>query len=340
MFRFAHPYYFYLFLLIPAFAAAFLWFFLWRKKAFHRFGDPGVIRQLFPEASSLKLLAKFALLMVPVAFLVLALAGPQTGSRIEKVHRKGIDLMICLDVSNSMLAEDLKPNRLERAKQSVSRLIDQLEGDRIGIIVFAGEAFVQLPITTDYAAAKLFLSTITTDLVPVQGTAIGDAIAMAVKSFGESKNNKAIVIITDGEDFQGNVLEQAESAAKAGIRIYTIGIGQPEGAPIPNYVNHVMIGYKKDASGNLVITKLDETLLQRVASIGQGVYIRASSSETGLKPVLDDLSKIQESEIDAKQFTDYESRFQYFLGIALFFLVLDLFIFEKKTQWMKGIKPF
>lgn len=340
MFRFAHAYYFYLFVLIPVLAAAFIWFLLWRKKAFAQFGDWNVIRQLVPETSTPKLMLKFVLLMIPVAFLVVTLAGPQTGSKIEKVHRKGIDLMIAVDVSNSMLAEDIKPNRLERSKQSISRLIDKLEGDRIGLIVFAGQAFTQLPITTDYGAAKLFLSTINTDLVPVQGTAIGDAIRIAVKSFGESKNNKALIIITDGEDFQGNVLEEAEKAVNAGISIYTIGMGLPEGAPIPVYKDNLMIGYKKDGSGNPVISKLDETLLQQLATVGKGVYIRASNSETGLKPILDNLSKIQESEIEAKQFTDYEARFQYFLGFALFFLILDLFIFEKKTEWMKRIKPF
>jgi Ca-activated chloride channel homolog len=340
VFRFAHAYYFYLFVLIPVLAAAFIWFLLWRKKAFAQFGDWNVIRQLVPETSTPKLMLKFVLLMIPVAFLVVTLAGPQTGSKIEKVHRKGIDLMIAIDVSNSMLAEDIKPNRLERSKQSISRLIDKLEGDRIGLIVFAGQAFTQLPITTDYGAAKLFLSTINTDLVPVQGTAIGDAIRIAVKSFGESKNNKALIIITDGEDFQGNVLEEAEKAVNAGISIYTIGMGLPEGAPIPVYKDNLMIGYKKDGSGNPVISKLDETLLQQLATVGKGVYIRASNSETGLKPILDNLSKIQESEIEAKQFTDYEARFQYFLGFALFFLILDLFIFEKKTEWMKRIKPF
>jgi Ca-activated chloride channel family protein len=340
VFRFAHAYYFYLFALIPVLTAAFIWFLLWRKKAFAQFGDWNVIRQLVPETSTPKLMLKFVLLMIPLAFLVVTLAGPQTGSKIEKVHRKGIDLMIALDVSNSMLAEDIKPNRLERAKQSISKLIDKLEGDRIGLIVFAGQAFTQLPITTDYGAAKLFLSTINTDLVPVQGTAIGDAIRIAVKSFGESKNNKALIIITDGEDFQGNVLEEAEKAEKAGIPIYTIGMGLPEGAPIPVYKDNLMIGYKKDGSGNPVVSRLDETLLQQVATVGKGVYIRASNSETGLKPILDNLSKIQESEIEAKQFTDYEARFQYFLGFALFFLILDLFIFEKKTEWMKRIKPF
>jgi len=248
--------------------------------------------------------------------------------------------MIALDVSNSMLAEDIKPSRLERSKQSIMRLIDQLDGDRIGIIIFAGKAYTQLPITTDYAAAKLFVSTINTDIIPTQGTALGDAIARAVTSFGETKNNKAIIIITDGEDHQGDVLEQAETAAKAGILIYTIGMGLPDGAPIPVYNGKVMTGYKKDGSGNIIVSRLDEALLQQIATAGKGIYVRASNSEAGLRPIMEEIGKIQETEIESRQFTDYESRFQYFLAFAILLLVLDLFIFEKKTKWLKNFRPF
>ena len=319
---------------------AFGWFMMWRRSALARFGEWAVVRRLLPEASTPKYVLKFVLAMLAMAFLVLTLAGPQTGSKIEKAHRKGIDIMIALDVSNSMLAEDIKPSRLERSKQSIMRLIDQLDGDRIGIIIFAGKAYTQLPITTDYAAAKLFVSTINTDIIPTQGTALGDAIARAVTSFGETKNNKAIIIITDGEDHQGSVLEQAEAAAGAGIAIYTIGMGLAEGAPIPVYNGKVMTGYKKDGSGNVIVSKLDETLLQQIATAGNGLYVRASNSEAGLKPIMDEIGKIQETEIESKQFTDYESRFQYFLAFAILLLVLDLFIFERKTAWMKNIKPF
>jgi Ca-activated chloride channel family protein len=318
----------------------FAWFMMWRRNALARFGEWAVVRRLLPEASTPKYVLKFVLAMLAMAFLVLTLAGPQTGSKIEKAHRKGIDIMIALDVSNSMLAEDIKPSRLERSKQSIMRLIDQLDGDRIGIIIFAGKAYTQLPITTDYAAAKLFVSTISTDIIPTQGTAVGDAIARAVTSFGETKNNKAIIIITDGEDHQGSVLEQAEAAAGTGIAIYTIGMGLAEGAPIPVYNGKVMTGYKKDGSGNVIVSKLDETLLQQIATAGNGLYVRASNSEAGLKPIMDEIGKIQETEIESKQFTDYESRFQYFLAFAILLLALDLFIFERKTAWMKNIKPF
>ncbi len=340
MFRFAHINFFYLLALILILLLFFLLFIQWRRKALSRYGDWPVIRLLIPESSMAKMILKFTGMMLALSLIIVALSGPQTGSKLEKIQRKGIDIIIALDVSNSMLAMDIKPNRLEKAKQSISRLIDRLEGDRIGIIVFAGKAYTQLPITTDYAAAKMFIQTINTGIVPTQGTAIGEAISLATNSFGESKHNKAIVIITDGEDHQGGVLEQTENAAKIGITVYTIGMGLPEGAPIPVMNGDVQIGYKKDPQGNTIMSKLDETLLQRIASLGNGMYIRASNSETGLNNIFEDLNKIQKSEIEARQFSDYEDQFQYFIALGLLILILDLFIFERKTQWLKHVRPF
>ncbi len=340
MFRFAHIEYFYLLALIPVFIALVIWLFVWRKKALQRYGQLSLISRLLPDMSNLKLILKFVLMMVTWGLLVFVLAGPQTGSKLEKVQRKGIDLIIALDVSNSMLSQDIKPNRLARAKQSISRLIDKLEGDRIGVIVFAGKAYTQLPITTDYAAAKMFVSTINPGMLPTQGTAIGDAIDLAIKTFGESKKNKALILISDGEDHEGNVLEQAELAASKGVTIYTIGMGLPEGGPIPVYNGDVLVGFKKDKDGNAIVSKLDETLLQRIATIGNGMYVRATNSETGLNRIFDDINEIQKSEIESKQFADYENQFQYFLAIALILMIMDLFIFEKKTFWLKQIKPF
>jgi Ca-activated chloride channel family protein len=293
-----------------------------------------------PEYSVWKPVLKSILIMLALVSLIIAMADPQTGSRLEKVKRKGIDLMICLDVSNSMMAQDIKPNRLERAKQSIVRLIDNLEGDRLGIIVFAGKAYTQLPITTDYAAAKMFTSSINTGIVPTQGTAIAEAIELAANGFGETKHNRAIVVITDGEDHEGSVLEQAEAAVKKNITIYSIGMGLPEGAPIPVFSGNIQTGYKKDRDGQTIMTKLDETLLQRLASMGKGMYVRATTSETGLTKIFDDISKIEKSEIEEKQFSDYEDQFQYFVALALFLIILDLFVFERKTQWMKRFKPF
>ena len=340
MFRFAHIAYFYLLALIPVLAALLVFFLIWKKKTLAKYGDWSVIRQLIPDYSIAKTIIKFVLVMLAIASLVVALAKPQTGSKLEKVKRKGIDLMICLDVSNSMMAQDIKPDRLERAKQSIVRLVDNLEGDRIGIIVFAGKAYTQLPITTDYAAAKMFTSSINTSLVSTQGTAISDAIEMAVNGFGESKHNKAIIVITDGEDHEGSVLEQAEAAVKKNVTIYTIGMGLPEGVPIPVFNGNVQTGYRKDSDGNTIMTRLNETLLQQVASVGKGMYVRATTSETGLNKIFDDISKIQKSEIEEKQYSDYEDRFQYFVALALFILILDLFIFERKTKWLQRFKPF
>jgi Ca-activated chloride channel family protein len=340
MFRFAHTYYFYLLLLIPVFVAVFILFLVWRKKALSRFGNRSVIQKLMPEYSNAKLVLKFILLLLSYTFLVFAIAGPQTGSKLEEIKRKGIDLMIALDVSNSMLAEDIKPDRLERAKQSISRLIDKLEGDRIGIVVFAGKAFMQLPITADYGAAKMFLSTISTNSITTQGTVIADAIEMAGSTFGESKRNKAIVIITDGEDHQGNVLEQTEAAVKNGIRIYTIGMGSPDGAPIPIYNGNIRTGYKKDREGTTILTRLDETLLQKMASVGNGIYVRATGSETGLQKIFEEINKIEKTEIESRQFSDFENRFQYFLAFSLMFLILELLVFDKKNQWFSKFRPF
>ena len=340
MFRFAHISFFYLLALIPVLSVLLVLFLVWRKKALNRFGEFHLIHRLIPEFSTGRLIFKFVLLMIALAFLVLALADPQTGSKMEKYQRKGIDVMIALDVSNSMLAEDIRPSRLERAKQSISKLIDRLDGDRIGIIVFAGKAYNQLPITTDYGAAKMFLSAINTNIVPVQGTAIADAIDMATGAFGQSTHNKAIIVISDGEDHQGDVLEKTEVAAKKGIVFYAVGMGIPEGGPIPVYNGDTRTGYKKDRDGSTIITRLDESLLQRIASVGKGMYVRANNSEEGWRKVFDDLNKIEKSELESRQFSDYEDRFQYFIGVTLLFLIFELFVFDKKNQWFSRFKPF
>ncbi len=340
MFRFAHSIFFFAFLLIPVISAVFVLFMIRRKRDMDKYGESNLLKILAPEFSTAKPIIKFVLYSLAVAAVVMALADLQSGSRIEKVKRKGIDLIICLDVSNSMLAQDIRPYRLERAKQAIFKLIDKLEGDRIGLIVFAGKAYTQLPITTDYAAAKLFVSTVNTGMVPTQGTAIGEAIKLASSSFGDTRHNKAIVLITDGEDHEGQVLEQAESASKSGIILYTIGMGLSEGAPIPVFEGDVQTGYKKDKDGNTIISRLDEATLKQIANVGKGMYVRASNSDAGLNTVFEDLEKIEKSDIESKQFSDFESRFQYFAGLALLILVLDLFVFERKTRWIRNIKLF
>jgi Ca-activated chloride channel family protein len=279
--------------------------------------------------------------MIGYALLIIGIANPQTGSKLVEGERKGIDIMIALDVSNSMLAEDIQPNRLERAKQAISKLIDKLGNDRIGIIVFAGNAYMQLPITTDYAAAKMFLSTITTRIVPTQGTAIGEAIDMAIGSFDDETHSRAIIIITDGENHEDEPVKSAENAAEQGIYVYTIGMGLLEGAPIPEYNKYNRrIGYKKDRQGSTVVTKLNEAMLQQIASAGNGVYVRANNTQSGLKTVFDEINSLEKTKFESKIFSDYENRFQYFIALSLIFIVLELFIFERKSKWLSKINLF
>ena len=341
MIRFAHPDLLYLLLLVPVFLVLFIYVMQWKKNAWKLFGDYKVINRLIPDYSRTRLILKFLFLLIALVFMVIGLADPQVGSKLVKAERKGIDIMLALDVSNSMLAEDIKPSRIERSKQAISKLIDELRSDRIGIILFAGKAYTQLPITTDYSAAKLFLSSISTDAVPVQGTAIGEAIDLAVKSFNETNDHsKAIIIITDGENHEGDALTTAKQAAEKGIHIYTIGMGSPEGGPIPVLQGNNRTGYKKDRQGNTVVTKLNETMLQQIASAGQGVYVRASNASAGLSKIFDEINKLNKSEIESMMFSDYEDRFQYFLGISMLFLILDLLIVERKSKWIRNLRLF
>jgi Ca-activated chloride channel family protein len=328
-------------LLIPAMLIIFLVMMQWRKRALQRFGQTHIISRLMPESSNLRLVYKFIFFILAYSLFIIGIANPQTGSRLEKVQRRGIDIMVALDVSNSMLAQDIQPDRLSRAKQAISRLIDKLEGDRIGIIIFAGKAYTQLPITTDYAAAKLFLSSINTRIVPSQGTAIGEAISMAVNSFDDEEHNKAIIVITDGENHESDAIEEAKGASEKGITVCTIGMGLPEGTPIPLYNdNNQQIGFKKDRQGQTIITKLNETMLQQIASAGNGIYVRANNTEAGLSKVMDQINEIEESEIETKMFSDYEDQFQYFIAFGLLFLIVEFMLFERKSRWFRRFKLF
>ncbi len=340
MFRFEEINYLYAWILIPVFFVLFWIMLLRRKKNIKQLGDVKLIQNLMPNRSGFKLWLKFLLLMAAYFFLVLGLANPQIGSKLEEVQRKGVDLVIALDVSNSMLAEDIKPNRLARAKRAISQLIDKLEGDRIGIVVFAGKAYMQLPITTDYSAAKLFLSTIDTDIVPTQGTSIGQAIDLSLTAFEKNKHEKAIVVITDGEDHNDKPVVAAKKALEQGVKVYTIGIGLPEGAPIPMFSNGQQMGYKKDLSGKTVITKLDELTLQQIAAAGEGIYVRANNTSAGLNQVYTEINKMEKQRYASKMFSDYEDRFQYFIGLAVVFLVLELLLFERKSRFAGKIKLF
>lgn len=341
LFRFENTDYLFGLLLIPVFLLVFVLYRLWRKKALKRFGEMEVLQRLMPEVSETRPVLKFILLMVAYAFLIIGVANPQIGSKLEKVHRRGADLMIALDVSNSMKAQDIRPDRLTRSIQAISKLIDNLGGDRIGIIVFAGKAYMQLPITTDYAAAKMFLSTITTDMVPSQGTAIAEAIEMASGSFKQDDRSKALIIITDGEDHEGDAIEAVNSAAEKGIRIYTIGMGSPDGTPIPEYNAYGNpVGYKKDRQGQTVISRLNETMLQQIASAGNGIYIRATTGRDGLNRIFDEINALDKAEIDTQMFSEYEDRYQYFIAFALLFLLAEILIPEKRSRWADNIRLF
>lgn len=340
MFRFEHIEFLYALLLIPVFMMLFILMKYWQKRALAKFGDSHLMIKLIPQFSNSRPLIKFIFVMLAFMSLVIAIANPQIGSRLEKAQRKGIDLIIALDVSNSMMAQDVKPNRLAASKQAIVKVIDKLQGDRIGLVVFAGRAYTQLPITTDYAAAKMFLSMVSPDMLPVQGTAIGEAIILSTNSFSDNKHNKAIIVISDGENHEGNAIEAAENALEKGIKVYTIGMGLPEGGPIPEYTNGEITGYWKDNEGNTVTTKLNEPMLRQIAAAGEGYYVRANNSQAGLNKILEEIDKLEESEFETQTFSDYEDRFQYFIALALFLLIVEFTIVERKSKWTDRIKLF
>ena len=334
MFEFSRPEYLYAFALIPLFLVLFVWVLLARRKRLQQFGDTELVNRLMPDASMRKPVLKFVMLMIAYVFVVLGVAGPRIGVKLQEVKRTGSEIIIALDVSNSMLAEDLQPNRLERAKQAVSRLIDRLGENKIGLIVFAGEAYTQLPITADYVSAKMFLSTISPDIVPVQGTAIGAAINLAVNSFSPaSEAGKAIIVITDGENHEDDPVQAAEEAAKRGINVYTIGVGSMQGAPIPVRTASGQRDFLKDRAGNTVMTRLDEKTLQETALAGNGIYLRATTANMGLNHVFDEINKLEKTEYEAKIYSDYAEMFQWPFGVALLFLLAELLISNRKNRF-------
>lgn len=341
-FRLAYESYLYLYAIIPVLLLLFLLSLAWKKKALKRFGQAPIIQPLFEKTSATKPITKFVLATIALSLLILAVCGPQLGSKLTEVKRKGIDIIICLDVSNSMNAEDLKPSRLERSKQAISKLIDNLQGDRIGLIVFAGQAYTQLPITTDYGAAKLFLSTINTDMIPTQGTAIGTAIDLAAESFGDSikKHNAAIIVITDGENHEDDAIEVSKNAINKGITVHTIGMGSVQGGPIPIINNGMRVGFLQDENGQTVVTKLDENNLIQIASAGNGKFVRATSSDDGLGLIMNDIAKMDKKEFSSKLFTDYEDQFQWCVGAALLLLLIEFSITDRKTKWLQNINLF
>jgi Ca-activated chloride channel family protein len=341
MFQFAHVELLYLLFLIPILIVAFIVSKNHKKKLWDQYGDAALLEELMPDRSVNRPILKLILLLVALAFFILAIAGPQFGSKLENKKMEGVELMIALDVSNSMLANDIKPNRLERAKQAISKLVDRLSDDKIGLIVFAGDAMTQMPITADYVSAKMFLSSITPDLVPVQGTAIGKAIKLASISFTpDGKSDKAIIVITDGENHEDDAMETVAAAREKGIYIYTIGIGSPEGCPIPVSSSGGQINYQKDEQGQVVVSKLDEALLEKIAAEGNGIYVQANNSQIGLNTIFDKIKNLKKGEFKTKQYSEYKNQYQWPLAISLVLLLTELLVLERKTKWSKRFNLF
>lgn len=328
MIIFAQPLFLLLLLIIPFFFLGGAIRMKIRRSRMKKLGDEQLVRELMPSWSRSKVWVRTLLYSLAFFFFVIGLARPQIGAKLKEHQTKGAEIMIVLDVSNSMLAEDYSPNRLERAKLAISRLSDKLQGDRLGLVIFAGTSFVQLPITTDYVSAKMFLNSISTSSIPVQGTAIGEAISTAVKSFSaQSEHSRAIIVITDGENHEDDPVEAASVAAEAGVKVYTIGVGSPEGQPVP--VDGELL---KDKDGNIVVSKLDEETLVEIAKAGDGAYVHAGNDEFGLSPIIDDIQNLEDEQFSSVIFEEYDEQFMYFLAIALALFVLEMLIGERRSK--------
>ena len=339
MFRFEHPDYLYLLFLLPAFIILFVYAMYIKKRNLKSFGNIKTIDVLMLDASPAKQYLKFGLLFTALALFILTVAGPQFGSKLETVKKQGIEVVICLDVSNSMLSNDVSPSRLDRAKQLLSRLIDNLNNDKIGLIVYAGDAFVQLPITSDYISAKMFLSSINPTLVPVQGTAIGAAINLAMKSFTPNENTeKSIILITDGENHEDDAIGATKAAAERNIQVNVLGIGSIQGGPIPVPGTNT---YQRDNEGNMIITKLNEQMCQDIAIAGNGIYARTDNTNNALRALQKELDKLGKSEVENKVYTTYDEKYYIPAWILLFILVVEFFILDRRNRVLnKVLKGF
>jgi len=328
------PLYLNFILLIPALVVFFIFSGIIKRKKIQSFGDAVLVDKLSVSKSIAKGRVKKALIVVAAGFLIIALAMPQIGARLTMAKRYGVDILIAIDVSSSMLAQDIKPSRLEKAKLEISSFIDKLKGDRVGILTFAGDSFMQCPATLDYGAAKMFLSIIEAGMMPKPGTAIGDAIRAAAKGFSKKdRKNKVVILLTDGEDHGANPIEAANEAKKEGVIIYTIGIGTRKGEPIPVIDDSgKVIGYKKDKNGEVVMTRLGEEMLQKIAIITDGKYYYATAGEFELDSIYSDISKMEKKELSSRLFTQYENRFQYFLGVAFILLCVEFIIGDRKKK--------
>lgn len=339
MFRFANPEYLYLLFILPVLVVGFILLNIQKLKSVKKLGDLKLIKRLMPELSLKRSYLKFWLIFAVIVLGIVVAARPQFGTKIEKVDKKGIELVIAIDVSNSMLARDVNPDRLSKAKQILTRIIDERKDDKVAIVVFAGEAYVQLPMTSDIQSAKIFLENIDPSLVPVQGTVIGSAINIAMNSFTNDKEvDKSIILITDGEDHEDNGVQLAEQAASAGIQINVVGIGTPEGSPIP--VSATSNEMKKDNEGNIVVTKLNEEMCKQIAQAGKGMYVRADNSNNALKSLQAELDKLQKKNVEGSAYSEYDEKFQFFAWCMLILLLIEICIFDKKNKIFRNIRLF
>ncbi|MCK0147943.1 VWA domain-containing protein [Arenibacter sp. F26102] len=334
--------YLYLLSIIPVMVVLFVLLQFWKKRTQRKFADLTLLKRLTPDRSNFKSSLKLIFILLGIASLTMALVNPKIGTKLETVKREGVDIVFAVDVSKSMLAEDIAPNRLEKAKRLVSEIINQLASDRIGIIAYAGQAFPQLPITTDYGAAKMFLQNMNTNMLSSQGTAIDQAIELASTYYDdEEQTNRVLFIISDGEDHsEGKVANAVEEATNEGIRVFTIGVGKTKGAPIPLKRNGIVESLKKDNQGEVVITKLNEEVLQEIAEEGNGLYINGENTEDAVSIIKEQLNQMDKKEFEAKQFAEYKDQFQWFLGAGLLFLFLDIFVLDRKTKWLKKLNLF
>ncbi len=339
MFRFAHIEYLWLLVIVPVIVAAYVYITRRKRKQLEAFGDAALLQELMPNASRIRPNVRFSLELSAMILLIIALAQPQYGTKEETVRREGIEVVMALDISNSMLAEDVAPNRLERAKQLLSKLVDKMSEDKVGLVVFAGEAFVQLPITADYVSAKMFLQNIQPDLIKTQGTALGAAINTAVRSFGtnDSEASRLIILITDGENHEDDALAAAKAAKERGIEVLVVGIGKPEGAPIPVPGTN---NFRKDRQGNVVVSKLNEEMCKEIAGAGGGTYVRCDNTNTAMRAIDNEVEKLATAEIETKVFTDYNEQYQSFVFLALLLLTIDFFIFTRKNKRLSRINLF
>jgi Ca-activated chloride channel homolog len=337
-FRFANPGMLYMLLLLPALVVLLILTLRRRKAARERFGNADMVKRLLQGYSNRRAIVKFLFCMVALTAAILTAARPQFGSRLQEVKREGVEVIIALDVSNSMLAEDIAPSRLERAKQAIAQLVDQLRNDKIGLILFAGDAYTQIPVTNDYLSAKMFLESASTDAVSKQGTNIGSAIELGMRSFSPQNNkSKALIIITDGENHEDDAVSKAKEAAEKGVVVYTIGIGSPDGTPIPVTING-KTDYLKDTDGNTVLSKLDESTLKEIASVTSGRYVKANNTSLGLNEIYNDIGRMKKSETSSVMYTDYNDQFMIPALIMLVFLLIEFFIMDRKNNAFRNLK--